>query len=236
MSGDEPRPSDQQADETSQKQASRRNFVRLAVRDAMGTAGQLAGLSGVVATTAAEAGRALRESLDDLTGDEDRPRSSATNPAGAIVAAHPATGDEAKPTLTRDMLPSQAASVLIGVHRGVLATVVGDGSPFVTVGPVRYDGSAFITTGRESTAKVTNVQRDPRVSIAVSDETGGSLLVNGLARIQVGAGAVEAARAIHRDAGSDMPDDFGKPDDRGSLVLVVIEPMRAFWRSAEALP
>jgi hypothetical protein len=247
LSDDDPKPSSTTPDEgatsaepvdggTSQKQTSRRNFVRLAVSDAMGTAGQLAGLSGVVAATAAEAGRAMRESLEGLTDEGDRPRPSASSPARATVGAHPATGDGASPNLTRDTLPTQAMPVLAGVHRGVLATVVGDGSPFVTVGPVRYDGAAFITTGRESTVKVANVQRDPRVSIAVSDESGGSLLVNGLARIESGDEAAKAARAIHLDTGSVLPDEFGVPDDRGSLVLIVIEPLRAFWRSADALP
>jgi len=218
------------------QQASRRNFVRLAVRETMGTASQLAGLSGVVATTAAEAGRAMRESLEGLTGEEDRPRRSASANGPATIAAHPATGDADPTVLTPDTLPPQAGPLLSGVHAGVLATLVGDGSPFVTVGPVRYDGTAFVTTGRDMAAKVANVLRDPRVSLAITDDAGDTLLINGKARVDASDAAGEIARTLHASGGASLPEDFGAPDERGSIVIIVIDPLRAFWRPGGALP
>lgn len=223
---------DDRAEQPASSRASRRDFVRVALRDTMGTAGQLAGLSGVVATSVAEAGRVMREGLEALADDEpspaaERPATSATLPVSSLVAG---------PRLAREQMPSQAEALLSGVQRGVLATVTSDGSPLLASGPVRYDGSAFLASGRQLSAKVANVTRDGRVSLVISTAAGDALVVGGRARIEAGADAARTARELYEELGAVFPPGWSASDERGDLVLLVIEPVRALWRRGDAAP
>lgn len=58
-----------------------------------------------------------------------------------------------------------------GAHTGKFATVGADGTPHIT--PVWYvfDGDDFLFTAERGTAKVSNVQRNPRAAICLDDET-----------------------------------------------------------------
>ena len=61
--------------------------------------------------------------------------------------------------------------LLLGTKTGKLATVRRDGRPHVV--PIWYDldGDALVFTTGEQSVKYKNMKRDPRVSIAVDDQT-----------------------------------------------------------------
>ena len=132
------------------------------------------------------------------------------------------------------MLPENIRAFVAATHRGVLTTFRRDGAAqmsIITCGPYR-DGVAFTTTA--SRAKLLNLQRDPRCSLLVSNETWwGFVVMEG--RVQIisadNTGAEEyrdALRDVYRTAAGEEHSnweeyDQAMRDDKRSAVIVIAD-------------
>jgi hypothetical protein len=189
----------------------RRRFVRQLAGDAVGTAGRLAGMSHVVHDSMVAAGRAFTEGMESI-GEAPR----GTRPAGP--ASHPAA-----PARPVEITP-EIRRVLERARTGVMAVNQPDDAPQMSVSIVRFDGESFRIPGRAMTARVANLQRDPRATLAITDE-GESVVITGRVELvygeeaKAGLGAADAAASV---APGDVP------------VLIVLRPERIVRRRVEA--
>ena len=120
--------------------------------------------------------------------------------------------------------------LLDGTKTGKLATVRKDGSPHVV--PVWYDldgDSLVFTTGAE-TVKGKNMKRDPRVCIAVDDQTPpySFVMIEGTAELSEDPGELYhwAARIAGRYMGEAEAEAYGKRNSGEGEVLVRVTPSR----------
>ena len=106
-----------------------------------------------------------------------------------------------------------------------VATINPDGSPQVTPVWVEYDGTHVIFNSEKKRKKVTNLQRDPRVSLSIADAA------NPYKYIEIRGKVVEmtekgANESIDRLAKKYMDKDkypFHKPDDVRVIIKVAPE-------------
>ncbi len=104
--------------------------------------------------------------------------------------------------------------VTSGAHTGKFATVGADGMPHVT--PVWYvfDGEDFLFTGGLDTAKLRNVQRDPRAAMCIDDEAPpfSYVEVRGEVRLSEDLDDLKdvATRAAARYLGPERAEEFGR--------------------------
>jgi hypothetical protein len=106
-------------------------------------------------------------------------------------------------------------------------------APQLSVSPVWFDGEALRISSRAMTARVANLQRDPRVAIAILDhESGDSMVVTGRAELRYG----EQAR-VEPVASTGPSDELSRADRAapaiasGDLpVLIVVRPERVVRR------
>jgi PPOX class probable F420-dependent enzyme len=107
-----------------------------------------------------------------------------------------------------------------------LATSMPDGSPQVTQVWVDTDGEHVLINSVQGHVKVSNIARDPRVAVAVSDPDNPSryVQVRGRVREVTTEGAVDHIEMLaHRYLGTPYPWYGGRDQVR---VLIVIEPER----------
>ena len=105
-----------------------------------------------------------------------------------------------------------------------LATSMPDGSPQVTQVWVDTDGKHVLINSVQGHVKVSNIARDPRVAIAISDPDTPSryVQVRGRVREVTTEGAVDHIEMLsHRYLGTPYPWFGGRDQER---VLIVIEP------------
>jgi len=120
--------------------------------------------------------------------------------------------------------------LLDGTKTGKLATVRKDGSPHVV--PVWYDldgDSLVFTTGAE-TIKGKNMKRDPRVCIAVDDQTPpySFVMIEGTAELSEDPGELYhwAARIAGRYMGESEAEAYGRRNSGEGEVLVRVTPSK----------
>jgi PPOX class probable F420-dependent enzyme len=123
----------------------------------------------------------------------------------------------------------EARAFIRSHHRGVLATVRGDGRPQMTAVSVALDeeGRPAIST-REAAYKVRNIRRDPHVSLfVVSEDFWQWVQVDGTASVLSLPDAMEPLVAYYRAVGGEHPDwdDYRTAMTRQgkSLLRVTIE-------------
>ena len=123
--------------------------------------------------------------------------------------------------LTDDLL-----DLLNGTSTCYVATTMADGSPQVTQTWVDTDGERVLVNSVQTHLKVRNLQRDPRVALAVSDPANPSryFQVRGRVLEITTEGAVEHIEALaQRYTGGPYPWYGGRDQVR---VILVIEPDR----------
>lgn len=129
--------------------------------------------------------------------------------------------------------------LLEGTKTGKLATVKKDGSPHVV--PVWYtlDGDALVfTTGGES-VKAKNMRRDPKVCVAVDDQTPpySFVMIEGTVKLSQDPDELYhwAARIAARYMGQDQADAYGKRNSAEGELLVRITPSKIrAWKDVTA--
>ena len=118
----------------------------------------------------------------------------------------------------------QARAFLGEHHRGILATVRGDGRPQMSPVSVALDaeGRPSIST-RETAFKVRNIQRDPAVSLCVTaDDSWRWIQVDGRAEVVPLPEAMDLLIEQYRAVAGEHPDwdDYRSAMDRDRRVLL----------------
>jgi len=120
--------------------------------------------------------------------------------------------------------------LLRGTKTGKLATVRRDGRPHVV--PIWYDldGDALVFTTGEQSVKYKNMKRDPRVSIAVDDQTPpySYVMIEGTVSFSEDPGELLrwATRIGGRYMGEDQAEAYGKRNSAPGEVIVRIIPSK----------
>ncbi len=96
-----------------------------------------------------------------------------------------------------------------GKNFGVLATVNPDGSPQTSVLWVGLDGDTVVISALANRRKVRNIQRDPRVSLTITDAANPyqSVEIRGKADVTTDPERSMSFRLSHKYAGEDPPAD-----------------------------
>lgn len=137
------------------------------------------------------------------------------------------------------MNAEQARDFIARNHRGVLATIKRDGRPQLSnvVYALDHDGKLRISTTRD-TAKVRNLQRDPRASLlVVGDDWQQYVVVEGTAEIEAGPTLLADLRRVYElIAGRSHPDwvefDAAMVRERRVLLALAIERLYPLTPSA----
>ena len=127
------------------------------------------------------------------------------------------------------MTEAEARAFVGRHHRGVLATLKRDGRPQLSnvVYALDDDGRIKVSTTR-TRAKARNVQRDPRVSLAVQGDTWQEyLVVEGTAEVLDGDVIADLRRIYQKIAGQPHPDwaefDAAMRQEGRVLLAITIE-------------
>ena len=249
-------PADAPTDDPGGTGADRRAFLNSLSRDAVSTAGKVAGFSAMIRRGVFAAGESLAQGFPPPADGQtsEPPRAAGTpQPASAIgpeaaaavgpesaPAPTPATTAAPSPSVppapTRDpvatLTPDQLA-FLTTMPRVILAALDPSGSPHLTVSDYHWDGSSFRLPAQQFTLRASNVEGDPRVALFIEDEaSGASVSVSGTGRVVYGEPVGDLMRLILGKYGS--PEDVGprwealrRSGDRG---VIEITPRRFVWR------
>jgi PPOX class probable F420-dependent enzyme len=126
-----------------------------------------------------------------------------------------------QPRKTYQELRALAEEFLKERRLGVLATGRRDGSPQLTIVAYRFDGKEVVINTGSETAKVKNIRKRPKISLAVTDGPR-CVVVYGEARLLSGAGA---------EAYLGSPVSSGRQP--GTPTLVVFGPETYRWARLE---
>jgi PPOX class probable F420-dependent enzyme len=121
-------------------------------------------------------------------------------------------------------LPDDVLALLRQPSMGFLATTMVDGSPQVTQTWVDTDGAHVLINSVQTHVKVRNIERDPRVALAIADadDPSRSIQVRGRVRDVTTAGAAEhIERLAQKYLGAPYPWYGGCDQVR---VILAIEP------------
>ena len=123
------------------------------------------------------------------------------------------------------------AFLMHGTRTTILATIRPDGRPHATPVGFVLDGDDVLFLTGENTVKATNLQRDPRVSLVVDDETPpfAFVRIDGTAELSQARNEVRRAAAIEigrRYGGADSVDEFVRFADMALGLLVRVRPTR----------
>ena len=221
--------------------------MRQMSRDAVLTAGRLAGLSTVVRRSVFAAGEAVTRDLGPAAEEElasepgsfqEVPTAQAgpateSTPAAQVVSDPPPT-PTALPGPTVTMTPEQDDFLATG---GTATLAVNDtsGAPHLTSSMYHWDGATIRLPGRMFTARATNIDRDPRVSLLIEDAASGAwLAVTGVASMIHGDEATDElavllSKYLDPDAAADRLREMGSSGDQ---MVIRVRPTRTVWRPA----
>lgn len=125
-------------------------------------------------------------------------------------------------------------------HRAVLATLRRDGAPQLSPVLAGVDDGNVVVSSWESTAKVRNLQRDPRVWLCVLQDTffGDWVQVAGRAQVVTLPEAMDGLVAYYRAVAGEHPDwdDYRAAMQRERRVLIRISLTGAGPDGPEAAP
>jgi PPOX class probable F420-dependent enzyme len=210
-------------------------------RDAVLTAGRLAGLSTVVRRSVFAAGEAVTRDLapadeEEVPSDPQPVPTTAPTPAtpAAQIASDPPPAPTAVPDPTRTMTPEQHDFLATGTM-ATLAVNDPAGAPQLTSSMYHWDGSTLRLPGKMFTARATNIDRDPRVSLLIEDAASGAwLAVTGVASMVHGDDAVDELRLVlskylEPDA---VEDRLQEMRSSGDQMVIRVRPTRVLWRPA----
>lgn len=206
----------------------RRNFMRAITADGIVTAGRLAGMSGALAGAMIAGAKAANESFAAL-GDL---AAAAPAPAAAPMTALPAPATPAPAPAGPFAAAPADLAVFEALSAGILGTSQTGAAPPTGIVRFAWDGAAFRIPGRDATARIASLQRDPFASLTLIDpSTGDALLIAGRVRLIHGTEGRDGAEEVLAACGVALPDGWDRPDARGLPILVVLEPQRCFRRS-----
>ena len=109
------------------------------------------------------------------------------------------------------------------------------GAPQLTSSMYHWDGSTLRLPGKMFTARATNIDRDPRVSLLIEDAASGAwLAVTGVASMVHGAEADdELALVLSKYLEPDAVEDrLQEMRSSGDQMVIRVRPTRVVWRPA----
>jgi PPOX class probable F420-dependent enzyme len=240
----------------------RRAFLRQLSGDAVSTAGRLAGFSSIIRRSVFAAGEAATRGLGDLS--DDRSPISTTHDgasSGGTPVPHPPLADSAPlagtaplpdpapllepapfPASIRPDLPDPVLALTPAQHdflanatRAALAVNDPAGAPQMTSSMFHWDGTLVRLPGQMFTARVTNVDRDPRVSLLVDDPTTEAwVAITGVATMVYGEDAEGETRLILAKyfADHEAARRWEEMAASGDRIVIRVRPTRFVWRPA----
>ena len=111
-----------------------------------------------------------------------------------------------------------------------MGTLTEDGAPCVTPLWYEYDGSGYLLIGRERSAWLDHIRRDPRVSLCVDDERPpfAYVLIEGTATLSDDLDELRrwAARIAGRYMGADLAESYGQRNGVPGELLVKVRPTK----------
>ncbi len=220
----------------------RRAFLDHLSRDAVSTAGRVAGLSSVFRRSVFAAGEAMMGALaPESATDAEREATAgatATAPRPAPVPVLPTPPAEPVPAALPTRIPSDPVAALTPEQHTILAsgpTIVlaandPAGPPHVTVSAYHWDGSTFSLPAQQFTLRASNVESDPRVSLFL-EVPGTAVAMTGVATVVYGDAVADVMlRILVRDA------DAGTAQARweelrasGDRMIISVRPTRFVW-------
>jgi PPOX class probable F420-dependent enzyme len=122
-------------------------------------------------------------------------------------------------------LTDNQVKLLKGNNFGFLGTLMPDGRPQVTPVWVEYDGQHIIVNSEVKRAKIRNVKRDPRVSLAVANQENPYqyLEIRGKVVDMTTEGAFEGIDMLAKKYLGQDKYPYNKPDDQ--RIILKIEPL-----------
>jgi PPOX class probable F420-dependent enzyme len=120
--------------------------------------------------------------------------------------------------------------LMTGTRTGKLATVRDDGRPHVA--PIWFvqDGDSLVFTTWHESVKAANIQRDPRVSLCVDDETPPFSFVIVEGTVTISEDAEErlywATRIAERYMGATLAESYGQRNSVEGELVVRIKPTK----------
>jgi len=233
------KPLEGEAQDESPADPGRRSFMGQLRWYATDMATQAAGIGGLLRRSVVAAGESVTPELEAMAEVEwsaDRATERVTPPGllGAssnTTAAPPhAPSPSPKPQLT-----AEQRLLLDRIMTLVLATNDPGSGPQLTSNPFHWDGEEFRISGLLLSAKVANVDRDPRVTLYGEDAPNRRCFVaHGTARIVAGptvrSETFEILRRYHPE--NDLADRWREMSRLGDRVVVVVRPDRFLWRTS----
>ncbi len=232
---------------TADSPADRRAFLSDLSREAVSTAGRVAGFSAMLRRSVFAAGEAAAESLSTVGRDPAAQESPEPAPAppgsiGAPEAPVSASAPIAEASTTLPPAPPDPVAKLTEDQRAFLSEMaratlaVNDpaGSPQLTSSAYHWDGAVFRLPGQQFSLRVANIERDPRVGLFIEDPSSDtSVAITGVATAvygdQVETGMLlilgrdtSPAAALRRWA------ELAASGDR---MVIEVRPTRFVWRA-----
>jgi Pyridoxamine 5'-phosphate oxidase len=228
-----PEPLDDDApSEQASTTADRRAFLRQLSGDAVWTAGRLAGASAVIRRSLLAVGDTAARSLEEpavQSPPQSTPAGTASDDPATEVASPPVARSAAAP-----LTPAQHA-FLDTATTAALAVNDPAGPPHLTTSTYRWDGETIHLPGQQFTARVSHIDRDPRVSVLIEDPVTDALVaLTGVASLIQG-DRVEAmmlailGKYLSPDAAIEQWHDLQATGDR---IVIEVRPTRFVWRTA----
>lgn len=222
----------------------RRTFLRQLSGDAIVTAGKLAGASAVLRRSLVAAGEAAVEHVEGATANEssaDHVDAPLDAQAPDITgAAAPDTADPVARQATRPpdpvvALTSEQHAFLTNGTRAVLAVNDPGGHPLVASAPFHWDGSIIRLPARDATARVADIDRDPRVSLLIDDPASDAwVAVGGMASLVYGAEVepdIQLILAKYHDE-AEAARRWDEMRSAGDQMAIRVRPTRFVWRGS----
>ncbi len=238
----------------------RRAFLNHLSRDAVSTAGRVAGLSSVFRRSIFAAGEAMVGALEPDGATDPRPSAAPVDPTAPGMPPSPVTpqptvppgGPAATSAIPRidppvtpalapppaRAIPDPVATLTADQHafladqpRIILAANDPAGPPHVTMSDYHWDGAVFTLPTQQFTLRATNVESDPRVSLFLEAE-GTSVAVTAIATVVYGDAAEPAMRRIleRTVSAADALARWTELRASGDRMIIEARPTRFVWR------
>ena len=232
----------------------RRTFLRQLSGDAVSTAGRLAGFSSIIRRTVVAAGvtaaRGLEATVEEKApagatpgstitvempapspGPEPASAAGTIPPAPAAGTIPPASRARERPDPVLALSPAQH-DFLTGAISATMAVNDPAGPPHLTSSMFHWDGSMIRLPAQLFTARATNVDRDPRISLLVHGSTSETwVAITGAASICYGEQAADDTRQIL--AKYHGPDEVARRWEEmaaeGDRIVIQVRPTRFVW-------
>ncbi|MGI9556685.1 MAG: PPOX class F420-dependent oxidoreductase [Solirubrobacterales bacterium] len=134
-----------------------------------------------------------------------------------------------------DAIPDQARHLFTEPNLGFVSTLRPDGSPHTTAIWVDLEGAAPVLNTLQGRVKHRNLQRDPRIAIAVADRDNPyeSISVNGTVTEMTSEGAAEHLDRLAQKYLSEERYPYSEPGDVRLILRVGLERVHYFNPGAD---